>query len=49
MTIVKRIKRFRKVQRLFGLVQPLLSQDDIFNSGVKDLQRWKYFKNNYVI
>lgn len=48
MTIVKRIKRFRKVQRLFGLVQPLLSQDDIFNSGVKDHHYgWKYFKNNY--
>lgn len=43
----KRIVRFRKIQRLFGLVQPALSQDDIFNFGSKDNQRWKYFKNNY--
>ena len=47
MKMIKRLARVRKVQRLSGLVQPLLSQDDIFNSGVKDHQRWKYFKNNY--
>jgi hypothetical protein len=58
MMIVKRIVRFRKIQRLFGLVQPKLSQDDIFGSGgTKGQKKWKYsanaesashyFKNNY--
>jgi hypothetical protein len=46
--IGRRIERFRKVQRLFGLVQPILSIDDIFRSGgSKDEKQWKYFKNNY--
>jgi len=43
----RRIDRFRKVERLFGLVQSVLSIDDIFSSGSKDEKRWKYFKNNY--
>lgn len=44
----RRIERFRKVQRLFGLVQTILSIDDIFRcGGSKDDKRWKYFKNNY--
>lgn len=43
----RRIERFRKVQRIFGLDQKILSIDDIFRSGSKDEKQWKYFKNNY--
>ena len=44
--IVKRIVRFRKIQRLFGLVQPVLSQDDIFGcGGSKAHKKWKYSAN----
>lgn len=50
MIIIKRIVRFRKIQRLFGLVQPVLSQDDIFGcGGSTDQKKWKYFKNNYSL
>jgi hypothetical protein len=48
MLIGRRIERFRKIQRIFGLVQPRLSQEEIFRSGgSKDQKQWKYFKNNY--
>lgn len=39
----------RKIQRIFSLVQPRLSIDEIFDSGSKDEQQWKYFKNNYSL
>ena len=44
MMIIRRIERFKKIQRIFSLVQPRL-----FDSGSKDEQQWKYFKNNYSL
>ena len=44
MMIEKRAERVRRIQRLFGIVPPFLSYDDIFGCGSKDQQWWKYFK-----
>ena len=47
--MIIRSERFKKIQRIFSLVQPRLSIDEIFDSGSKDEQQWKYFKNNYEL